>query len=182
MPHAENTMVNGDTSSQFLSHLESYPVVTDSINAVKSNPYGQKSLNIADAGYKNFVAPVVPYAQRPYGYVAPYVSKADQLADGVLNKADERYPVLKEDTQKLKGNIVDLVFMPLRLAGQSKDYALNTYANEYKKCGGDGYVAGGKAIITSGLVITSDTFAWLATYLSNKKEQAKEVAKEKTGK
>ena len=211
MPHAENNLVNGDNSSQFLSvsqaptpsplsavveykqsennpltaqclqHLESYPVVNDSIKAVKSNPYGKKSLNIADAGYKNFVAPVVPYAQRPYGYVAPYVNKADQLADGVLQKADERYPVLKEDTEKLKGSIVDLVFLPLRLAGQGKDYALDTYAKEYKKCGGDGYVAGGKAVITSGLIVTSDTFAWLANYFASKKDQAKEVAKEKTG-
>lgn len=171
-----------------LQHLESYPAVTDSINAVKANSYGQKSLGIADAGYKNFVAPVVPYAQRPYGYVAPYVNKADQLADGMLNKADEKFPVLKEDTQKLKGSIMDIVFMPLRLVGQSKDYALDTYANEYKKCGGDGYVAGGKAVVTSGLVMTSDAFAWLASYLGHKKEQAKEkkeqakqVAKEKTG-
>lgn len=182
-----------------LQHLESYPAVTDSINAVKSNPYGQKSLDIADAGYKNFVAPVVPYAQRPYGYVAPYVNKADQLADGVLNKADEKFPVLKEDTEKLKGSIVDLAFFPLRLVGQSKDYALDTYANEYKKCGGDGYIAGSKAVVTSGLVMTSDAFAWLASYLGHKKqqahdmkeqakgaakekkEQAKETAKDKTG-
>ena len=156
-------------------------MVSDSINAVKSNPYGQKSLNIADAGYKNFVAPVVPYTKGPYGYVAPYVNKADQLADGVLNKADQKYPVLKEDTEKLKGSILDLAFLPLRLAGQSKDYALNTYSNEYKKCGGNGYIAGGKAIVTSVLVMTSDTFAWLADYLSQKKEQAKEITKEKTG-
>ena len=168
-------------TSSVLQHLESYPVVSDSINAVKQNPYGQKSLNIADAGYKNFVAPVVPYAQGPYGYVAPYVNKADQIADGVLNKADEKFPVMKEDTQKLKGSILDMAFTPLRLAGQGKDYALNTYANEYKKCGGDGYIAGGKAIITSGLVITSDYFAWLAKFVGQKKEEAKEVAKDKTG-
>lgn len=155
---------------------------------MKQNPYGQKSLDFADAGYKNFVAPVVPYAQKPYGYVAPYVNKADQLADGVLNKADKKFPVMKEDTEKLKGSILDLAFLPFQLAGQTKDYALNTYANEYKKCGGDGYIAGGKAIVTSGLVITSDYFSFLANFLSQKKEQAKEkgeqakeVAKEKSG-
>jgi len=123
----------------------------------------------------------VPYAEKPYGYVAPYVNKADQIADGVLSKADEKFPVMKEDTQKLKGSVLDFVFFPLTLAGQTKDYALNTYVNEYKKCGGDGYIAGGKAVITSGLVVTSDTFAWLADFLSHKKEQAKEVAQEKTG-
>lgn len=155
--------------------------MSDSINAVKQNPYGQKSLGIADAGYKNFVKPVVPYTQRPYSYVAPYVTKADQIADGVLSKADEKFPVIKEDTEKVKGSILDLVFTPLRLVGQTKDYALNTYWNEYKKCGGDGYIAGGKAVVTSGLVITSDYFSWLANFLNQKKAEAKEVAKEKTG-
>jgi len=124
----------------------------------------------------------VPYAEKPYGYVAPYVNKADQIADGVLSKADEKFPVMKEDTQKLKGSVLDFVFFPLHVVGQTKDYALNTYGNEYKKCGGDGYIAGGKAVVTSGLVITSDSFAWLADFLSQKKEQAKEAAKEKTGK
>ncbi len=124
----------------------------------------------------------MPYAEKPYGYVAPYVNKADQIADGVLSKADEKFPVMKEDTQKLKGSVLDFVFFPLHVVGQTKDYALNTYGNEYKKCGGDGYIAGGKAVVTSGLVITSDSFAWLADFLSQKKEQAKEAAKEKTGK
>ena len=121
------------------------------------------------------------YAHKPYGYVAPYVSKADQLADGALTKVDQKFPLVKEDTQKIKSNVLDLAFLPLRLAGHGKDYAFSTYSKEYKKCGGDGYVAGGKAFITSGLVITSDAFAWLADFLSQKKEQAKEVAKEKSG-
>lgn len=76
--------------------------------------------------------------------------------------------------------------MPLRLANQSKDYVMSTYGNEYKKCGGNGYIAGGKAIITTGLVVTSDSLSWLADYLNQKKEQgkaaaeqAKDVAKEK---
>lgn len=156
-------------------------MVSDSITAVKSNPYGQKAISTADAGYKNFVAPVVPYAQKPYGYVAPYVNKADQLADGALNKVDERFPVMKKDTEKIKSSVLDLAFLPLRLAGSGKDYALDTYSNEYKKCGGNGYIAGGKALVTSGLIITSDGFAWLANFLGQKKEQAKQVTKEKTG-
>ena len=154
---------------------------SDSINAVKSNPYGQKAINTADAGYKNFVAPVASYAQKPYGYVKPYVNKADQLADGALSKVDQKFPVVKEDTEKIYSSVLDFAFLPLRLAGYSKDYAFDTYSKEYKKCGGDGYVAGGKAIITSSLVVTSDAFSWLANFLAQKKEQAKEVTKEKTG-
>lgn len=150
-------------------------MVSDSINAVKSNPYGQKAINTADAGYKNFVAPVASYAQKPYGYVAPYVNKADQLADGALSKVDKKFPVMKEDTDKIKSSVLDLAFFPLRLAASSKDYALDTYSKQYQKCGGDGYVAGGKALITTSLIVTSDAFSWLADFLNQKKEQGESV-------
>ncbi|KAI4168362.1 MAG: hypothetical protein LQ343_006447 [Gyalolechia ehrenbergii] len=185
MPHAENgsmtqPIVNGEKpSSQFVSHVTSYPVVHDSIDAIENNPYGKKGIELANEGYNKVVAPVIPYAQRPYGYIAPYVQKADQLADGGLNKVDGTFPIVKQDTEKIKGTILDLAFLPLRLANQSKDYVISTYGNEYKKCGGNGVIAGGKAIITTSLVVTSDSLSWLADYLNQKKEHSMEVAKEK---
>jgi hypothetical protein len=156
-------------------------VVSDSISTFKSNPYGQKSIAIADNTYNNLVAPFVPYAQRPYSLVKPYVSKADDIADTGLNKVDAKFPIVKEDSKKVYGTVLDFAFMPLRMAGGGKDYVLNTYSSEYKKCGGDGLVSGGKALITTGLVVTSDSLAWLSSFLAAKKEQTKEVAKEKTG-
>lgn len=185
MPHAENgsmtqATVNGEkSSSQFVSHVASYPVVSDSIDLIENNPYGKKGIELANEGYNKVLAPVMPYAQRPYGYIAPYVQKADQLADGGLTKVDGTFPIVKQDTEKIKGTILDLILLPLSIANQSKDYVFSTYGNEYKKCGGNGYIAGGKAVITTGLVVTSDSLAWLADYLNQKKEQAKEVAKEK---
>lgn len=151
----------------------------DSIDAIENNPYGKKGIELANEGYNKVVAPVIPYAQRPYGYIAPYVQKADQLADGGLNKVDGTFPIVKQDTEKIKGTILDLAFLPLRLANQSKDYVISTYGNEYKKCGGNGVIAGGKAIITTSLVVTSDSLSWLADYLNQKKEHSMEVAKEK---
>ncbi|KAI4243995.1 MAG: hypothetical protein L6R40_003206 [Gallowayella cf. fulva] len=186
MPHAENgsttqAMVNGEKqSSQFLAHVGSYPAVSDTKEAIENNPYGKKGIELANEGYNKVVAPVLPYAQRPYGYVAPYVQKADQLADSGLTKVDDKFPIMKQDTEKIKNSILDLFFMPLRLANGGKDYVLSTYGNEYKKCGGNGYVAGGKAMITTSLVVTSDSLSWLADYLNQKKEEAKDVAKEKT--
>ena len=135
---------------------------------------------MAETGYKQFVAPVLPYAQGPYGYVKPYVEKADEMADSSLTKVDQKFPIVREDAQKIKGTVMDLAFMPMRLAFESKDYVLKTYSDEYRKCGGDGVVAGGKAMITTGLVVTSDALAWLGNYLSQKKEEGKEVVKEKT--
>jgi len=119
--------------------------------------------------------------QGPYGYVKPYVDKADQLADGGMTKIDQTFPIVKKDTEEIKDSVLDVVFMPLRMAFQGKDYVLKTYSSEYKKCGGDGLVAGGKAMITTSLVVTSDSLNWLSSYLSQKKEEAKDVAKEKKG-
>ena len=94
---------------------------------------------------------------------------------------DARFPIVKEDSKKVYGTVLDFVFMPLRLAGDRKNYVRDTYSNEYQKCGANGLVSGGKALITTGLVVTSDSLAWLSNFLAAKKEQTKEVAKEKTG-
>lgn len=97
-----------------------------------------------------------------------------------MKKVDKTFPIVKEDAEKIKGTIFDYALSPFVLAGQSKNYVFNTYSNEYKKCGGDGYIAGGKAMVTTGLVVTSDSLAWLSSFLNQKKEQTKEVVKDKT--
>lgn len=165
----------------FLQHLTSYPVVSDAISTFKSNPYGKKSLDLSNTGYEKLVAPFVPYAKGPYGYVAPYVAKADSLGSGALSRVDHTFPIVKEDTEKIKGTVLDYAYFPFRLVGDSKNYVLDTYSSEYKKCGGDGYVAGSKAVITTGLVVTSDTFAWLSTFLGQKKEEGSDYAAKKYG-
>lgn len=187
MPHAENGSmnshaVNGERpSSQFLEHLTSYPVVSDSISTFKSNPYGKKSIILADQGYKSFIAPFLPYAQLPYDFVKPYVAKADSLAEGGLTKVEHTFPIVKEDTQKIKSSVLELALFPFRAAGTSKDYVYNTYSGEYQKCGGDGLISGGKALITTSLVVTSDTFSFLSSLWGQKKQQTKEIAKEHSG-
>ena len=160
--------------------MGSYPAVADAISTIKSNPYGERSIDLANNTYQSIVAPVIPYAQVPFEYIKPYVEKADEMADDGLTKFDKRFPIVKEDSDKIRSSILSLAFMPLRLAAESKDYVLQTYVSEYKKCGGDGYVASGKAMITTTLVMTSDSLAWLSSFLQQKKEQAKEVVKDKT--
>jgi len=185
MPHAENgkmgePTVNGDMpSSQFLSHLSSYPIVSDSITTLKNNSYGQKSLQLADHGYEHLAKPVLPYFAKPYGYVAPYVAKADSLGHQGLSHVESKFPIVKQDTEAIKGTIKDYAFLPIRIANDGKQYMFDTYNSEYKKCGGDGYIARGKALITTGLVMTSDSLAWLGGLLGSKKEQAKEAIYEK---
>ena len=86
---------------------------------------------------------------------------------------------MKEDTQKIKGTVMDLAFFPFRLANDGKNYVFSTYGSEYKKCGGDGYVSSGKAVITTGMVVTSDTLAWLSNFLSAKKQESQDFASAK---
>ncbi|KAL1971250.1 hypothetical protein VTN77DRAFT_202 [Rasamsonia byssochlamydoides] len=185
MPHAERDImgepaVNGEKiHSQFLSHLTSYPVVSESIATLKSNKYAAKSLDYADQGYERFAKPFLPYLSKPYEYVAPYLAKADSLGDQGLTKVDETFPIIKEDTETIKGTIIDNAYFPVKLVGDVKKHVLDTYDSEYKRCGGNGLVASGKAVITTGLVISQESLAWLSSVLAAKKEQAKNAANEK---
>lgn len=50
---------------------------------------------------------------------------------------------------------------------------INTYSDEYKNCGGDGVVAGGKALVSGSFVVASDWLAYIASLLQKAKEEAK---------
>jgi len=173
---SQTHLTNGEKpQSQFLSHLTSYPFVSDSITTYKSNPYGQKSIEIVNVTYDRFGKPIVPYLQGPYSYVAPYVQQADVIADKGLSKVEETFPIIKEDTEKVKNAAIHFAFLPLRFAGASKDYVFATYDNEYKKTGGDGIITAAKAVISTELKITADLLQTVAGFLSAKKQEAKKT-------
>lgn len=173
--------LNGDIPhSAVLSHIQSYPLVSDSIKTIQQNPYGAKSIELTNAGYAKFVKPTLPYFEAPASYAKPYVAKADELGDKFLTKFDERVPIVKSETKEIQNTILGYVNWPLETANTTKDWAFSTYKDEYKKCGGEGYVAGGKAVITTSLVLSSDVLKWISSFLQAKKEQAKEIANEKT--
>jgi len=173
-------MTNGERPhSKVLSHITSYPVVSDSITYYKSNPYGQKSINLASTCYSKFAAPVLPYLQGPYSYVAPYVEKADSLADDGLAKVDTKFPIVKEDTSKIKGTVIDYAFFPLRLAGHGKEYVLGTFNDQYSKTDGqDGLVKLAKATISTELKFGHDAYNLLIAYWTKGKETAHKKASE----
>jgi hypothetical protein len=116
MPHATETLTNGDkslsSSSQFISHLTSLPAVNDGIETFKSNPYGKKSLEIVDGAYTRIGKPVEPYLQTPYSYAKPYVQKADELADSTLSWGEKQFPIVKEDTHTIVDTAKGYVFYP----------------------------------------------------------------------
>lgn len=173
--------VNGDMpQSAFLDHAYKYPVVSDSISAFQSNPYGQKSIDITNALYARFVKPAFPYLETPASYAKPYVAKIDQIGDSLLTKVEEKAPIVKSETQEIKGTIFEYAGWPLKFAGEQKDYVLSTYNEQYKKNGGDGIVAGGRALFSGSLVITSDYLSFLASFLQKAKKESEDKAKEAT--
>ncbi|KAI1076367.1 hypothetical protein F5B20DRAFT_555822 [Whalleya microplaca] len=169
--------VNGEVhpSSALLSHITGYPVVNDSITYFKKNPYGQKSIELGDSAYKTFAKPVIPYFSKPYQYVAPYVKKADLIGDDALTKVDERLPALKKPTHELWTDGKNLVFFPVRKGLETKDHVFDIYNSEYKKVGGVGLVTQSKALVSTGLVVTSEALTWVGDLLRVGKVQAKEA-------
>ena len=116
----------------------------------------------------------MPYFKTPYSYTKPYVAKVDQIGDSLLTKFDEKIPILRSETAEIKSTAFNYAQWPMKKASEGTNWIKSTYSEEYKKCGGDGVVAGGKAAITSSLILSSDMLGWLSSFLVAKKEQAKE--------
>ncbi|KAI0401202.1 hypothetical protein F4802DRAFT_440451 [Xylaria palmicola] len=172
--------VNGEThpSSATLSHITGYPVVTDGIAYFKKNPYGQRSIELSDSAYQTFAKPILPYFSKPYQYVSPYVQKADAMGDDALCKIDERLPALKKPTDELVSEGKAFIYFPVRKGMETKGYVVDVYNSEYKKVGGDGLVTSGKALISTGLVVTSEALTWVGDILRAGKVRAKEAGQE----
>ncbi|GAP91853.1 putative perilipin mpl1-like protein [Rosellinia necatrix] len=162
-------------ASATLSHITGYPVVNDGISYFKQNPYGQKSIELSDSAYQAFAKTILPYLNKPYQFVSPYVQKADAIGDDTLSKIDQRLPVLKKPTDELVSDGKAIIFFPVRKGRETKGYVFEVYNSEYKKVGGDGLVTSGKALISAGLVVTSDALAWVGEHLRAGKVQAKET-------
>lgn len=160
-------------------HLTSYPVISDSIDTFKSNPYAAKSISLTTTTYNKLTTPVAPYLSKPYAYLSPYITRADSLLDSSLSTIDTKVPALKKPTSDLYADGKSIVFLPLK----GKDYVLDTYHKEVKKVGGEsgGVVGYGKAAVGTGFVVLGDSLGWLGGFLREKKKEGKEVVAEKTG-
>lgn len=104
----------------------------------------------------------------------------DALGNQGLAQIDSRFPIVREDTGKIRGTIYNNASYPVRVAGDVKEHLFETYGSEYKKLGGDGVFASGKAVITTGLVLSSESLNWATTWFHTAKEEAKDVVNEKT--
>jgi hypothetical protein len=130
-------------------------------------------LELSDSAYKTFARPFIPYLEKPYQYVSPYVKKADDLGDKTLSKVEEKFPVVKKQPGEIYQDGRDLVLLPYRTANAAKDHVFETYNGEVNKVGGDSLLTYGKALVTTSLVVTGEVYQAVTEFLSAKKEQTK---------
>lgn len=153
--------------------------MSDTIDKVKSHPYGAKSLEMADAAYDRFGKPVEPYLKGPYSYAKPYVEKADSLGNAGLGKLDDTFPIVKEDSQTVFETAKGYAFYPFQVAGDGRDYLYNTWSEQYNKTSsrndrGDGIVTIALAGLSTVLKIQTDVFDKVSDYMGPKKDALKE--------
>jgi hypothetical protein len=139
-----------------------------------------KLLELSDSAYQTFAKPVVHYLAGPYQYVSPYVKKADDFGAGALTKIDEKLPILKESTESIQAKGKQVAFYPVVKTRETTDHLFSVYNSEVKKVGGQGVVTTGKALISTGIVLTTETLNWIHEVLRSGKEKAKEAGNEVT--
>ncbi|KAH7111320.1 hypothetical protein B0J11DRAFT_498661 [Dendryphion nanum] len=168
---------NKNSRSKVFSHLQSYPIIHDSLEYCTTHPYGAKSLSLLQTTYQHFIAPLNPYLQIPYSYLSLYFTRADEIGVICLSKVDNKFPIIKEDTSKLKEKVQLYIFLPLNLADRGKEYAWATWEEEYKEMRGeDGLVKSAKALLNTELKIAHDGYTLVQEYLNKEKHYVREKA------
>lgn len=94
-----------------------------------------------------------------------------------MSKVDTKFPIVKEDTNKLKETVAGLAGLPFTVVGKGKEYVLGTWQDEYQKTRGeDGLVKSAKAFLSTELKIGHDGYNYLLQYWAKgKKEAGKKV-------
>jgi hypothetical protein len=104
--------------------------------------------------------------QRPYSVAHPYLARADELGDNGLSTLESYIPVVKEDTNTLKG----YAFAPY-------NYLTGTYQEQYERTRGDGLVKTGLAVVSTELKIVQDACTVFLEYWNGSKTGQKVNAK-----
>jgi hypothetical protein len=167
------------TNINSLQHIRGYPVVNDVVSYYQKNPYGKKSLELGDTAYQVFARPLVLYLEKPYElYLSAYVQKADRFGAGALNKIDEKIPIIKESTESIQAKSKQVAFYPVVKTKETTDHLFDVYNSEAKRVGGHGVVATGKALLSTGIVLTTEALDFINDYLRAGKEKAEKASNE----
>ncbi len=138
---------------------------------MKGNKIGQQSIALGNYSYKTSAKPVMGLLSGPYQFVSPYVRKADEVGDKTLSRIDEQFPVVTKPTADVYADTKSLVFYPYNKSLDTTKHIYKVYGDERKQFG-PGVFPLGKAIISTALVVTGETLAWVRTVLTSVKEKS----------
>ncbi|KAJ4306769.1 hypothetical protein N0V88_000136 [Collariella sp. IMI 366227] len=152
MSNAENSTVvlNGDSPhSSTLRHLLTYPAVQDGLRFYKSNTLGRISIELSSSAYQLVGAPVLSLLDKPYGYVAPYLERADNFGDETLSKVEKRFPQVKKPAPELYSDAKEAVYSPVK-------HVTDVYNGAFQRTGGAYPVATGVAAAKTAAVLYAE--------------------------
>lgn len=149
VPGAATTVVNGDSpQSVTLRHLLTYPAVQDGVRNFSATQIGKMSIRLSSAAYQMVAGPVLSLLEKPYQYVSPYVTRADELGDQTLCKVEEKFPVVKKPSPELLDETKGVIFAPI-------NHVSEIYKSKYESTPGDNSVTCAKAALKTVLTLTS---------------------------
>jgi hypothetical protein len=136
-----------------LSHLQSYPLISDITTSFTSSSICQRTINMSSALYAHCITPV-----------SRVVQSADDFADANLTHLDSRFPVIKEvSAEDVFGYprklIVDEIVRGCYYAHEKQEF-FKSQVDQRK-----GVVVKLRAGITTGLVVSTDVMAEIADFL-----------------
>lgn len=162
-----NGITNGEKSdesvaskSQFLSHLQTYPLLTSTYTTLTTHPYASTPLSLTHRTIDTLTPYATPFITPVAPYVTPYLVKLDSLADSGLSAFDARVPAAKKPTEELYKEAKELVLTPYTLSKEGGEYVWRTYEGEVKRGDAKGVVGYGKAVVGTGFVVGADAIHW----------------------
>lgn len=132
-----------------MQHLLTYPAVQDGVRNFAATQLGKMSIRLSSAAYQMVAGPVLSLLEKPYQYVSPYVTRADELGDQTLCKVEEKFPAVKKPSPELLDETKGVLFAPI-------NHVSEIYKAKYEAMPGDNKVTSAKAALKTVVALTSE--------------------------
>lgn len=152
--------------SQFLSHLTSYPLISDTLTTITTHPYTRTPLHLTHRTLTSLAPYATPLLSPLTPYLTPYLARLDTLGSSALDALDARVPSAKKPTRELYTQTRDLALRPYELSREGSEHVRRAYDGEVKRNGGGegekkmGLVGFGKAVWGTGKVVGGEVVSW----------------------
>ncbi|OBT39455.1 hypothetical protein VE00_11023 [Pseudogymnoascus sp. WSF 3629] len=148
------------SKSQFLSHLQTYPLLTSFYTTLTTHPYATTPLSLTHRTIDTLTPYATPFVTPVAPYVTPYLVKLDSLADSGLSAFDARVPAAKKPTQELYDEARTVVLTPYTLSKEGSEFVWKTYEGEVKRADAKGVIGYSRAVVGTGFVVGGQVIHW----------------------